>query len=163
MEELRRKTASAKIAGVAAGLASYFNTNPLLFRLLFILAAFWGGTGILIYAILWISLPSDLLPDDDQKVSDIKGHQAKKPANSSGNTLGTGLVLITLGVLFLLETYIPAFYFEKFWPVLLILLGVILLMNSIKYGSANQNNESIKRDRADHENSRAPQSWNDAT
>jgi phage shock protein C len=163
MEELRRKTSSARIAGVAAGLANYFNTSPLLFRLLFILAAFWGGTGILIYAILWISLPSDLVPSNTPKPGENDQNQAGKSSNSGGNTLGTGLVLITLGVLFLLETYIPAFYFEKFWPVLLILLGIILLLNSIKYGSSTQNNEALKKDPANQERSGAPQSWNDAT
>ncbi len=163
MEELRRKTSSAIIAGVSAGLAKYFNTSPLLFRILFILAAFWAGTGILIYAILWISLPSDLLPANDPEPVKNNQNRADKNSNSAGNTLSTGLVLITLGILFLLETYIPAFYFEKCWPVLLILLGVILLLNSIKNGSGSQNSEAINKDQADHKQSGAPQSWNDAT
>ena len=161
MEELRRKTGSAKIAGVASGLASYFNTSPLLFRLLFVLAAFWGGTGILIYAILWISLPSDLVPAYDLHSNEGKRNPPSQTANSSSNALGTGLVLITLGILFLLETYLPVSFFEKFWPVLLILLGVILLTNSIKDTSTNR--PHIKRDKAGDDQSAAQQPSNDAT
>jgi phage shock protein C len=46
------------IAGVASGLAAYFNIDPLLVRLGFALLAFINGMGILLYIILWLLLPS---------------------------------------------------------------------------------------------------------
>ncbi len=47
------------IAGVAGGLADYFNTDPTLIRILFVLLTLLGGggLGILIYIVLWIIMP----------------------------------------------------------------------------------------------------------
>ena len=47
----------------------------------------------------------------------------------SGNgRLIFGLVLIGLGAYFLLRNYIPAIAWDRFWPVLLVLAGVALLI-----------------------------------
>lgn len=45
------------IAGVASGLADYFETDVTLMRVLFICAAVFGFSGVLIYIILWIAVP----------------------------------------------------------------------------------------------------------
>jgi phage shock protein PspC (stress-responsive transcriptional regulator) len=45
------------IAGVASGLASYFNIDPLIPRILLAASALAGGYGILLYIILWIIVP----------------------------------------------------------------------------------------------------------
>jgi len=61
--------------------------------------------------------------NDSQK----PGNETKK---SSGNVLG-GLILITLGVLFLADKFIPEFEFSDYWPVLLIISGVYVLYTGI--------------------------------
>ncbi len=50
------------IAGVAGGLADYFNIDPTVVRVLFALLALLGagGLSILIYIVLWIILPEPL-------------------------------------------------------------------------------------------------------
>jgi len=47
------------IAGVAAGLAEYFDIDPALVRILFVIIAIFGGgiTGLFIYIVLWIIMP----------------------------------------------------------------------------------------------------------
>jgi phage shock protein C len=47
------------IAGVAGGLANYFDIDPTLVRILFVLLTLLGGggLGILIYIVLWIIMP----------------------------------------------------------------------------------------------------------
>ena len=45
------------IAGVGSGIASYFNIDPVIIRLLFVVSIFVGGTGILLYIALWIIIP----------------------------------------------------------------------------------------------------------
>jgi phage shock protein PspC (stress-responsive transcriptional regulator) len=45
------------IAGVASGIASYFNIDPLIPRLAFVVAVLMGGWGLLLYLILWIITP----------------------------------------------------------------------------------------------------------
>lgn len=55
---------------------------------------------------------------------------ARRP--DSPNLIG-GIVLITLGVLFLLARLLPDFSFSDYWPVLLVVLGAGLLWKSRKY------------------------------
>lgn len=50
------------IGGVCSGMAWYFNTDPLLIRILFVIALFMGF-GFLLYLILWIALPVAQTPD----------------------------------------------------------------------------------------------------
>src|ERR1700756_1365965 len=45
-----------KLGGVCAGLAEYFDMDVTLVRVLWLLVVVCGGTGILLYVILWIVL-----------------------------------------------------------------------------------------------------------
>jgi phage shock protein C len=56
-KRLTRSMDDRMVAGVCAGLASYFNLDPSLVRLLFVLVFFLGGSALLIYLILWIVMP----------------------------------------------------------------------------------------------------------
>ena len=54
---LYRDPENAVIAGIAGGLGSYFNVDPLVFRILFIVLIFAKGLGIIAYIILWVAVP----------------------------------------------------------------------------------------------------------
>ncbi|WP_460500941.1 PspC domain-containing protein, partial [Hymenobacter agri] len=54
---LFRDTGTGKVAGVAAGLAAYFNIDVTLVRVLMLAGLFAGGFTFLLYIILWIVLP----------------------------------------------------------------------------------------------------------
>ncbi|MDQ2794792.1 MAG: PspC domain-containing protein [Bacteroidota bacterium] len=54
---LFRDTGTAKVAGVAAGLAAYFSIDITLVRVLMLAGLFAGGFTFLLYIILWIVLP----------------------------------------------------------------------------------------------------------
>jgi len=45
------------LAGVSSGLAAYLRIDPVIVRVLFIIALFWGGFGLIAYLVLWISIP----------------------------------------------------------------------------------------------------------
>ncbi|HEY4816378.1 MAG TPA: PspC domain-containing protein [Candidatus Acidoferrum sp.] len=57
-KRLVRSTTDKKIAGVAAGLADYFDLDPTIVRLVWLLAFLFAGAGLLAYIILWIALPA---------------------------------------------------------------------------------------------------------
>jgi phage shock protein PspC (stress-responsive transcriptional regulator) len=57
LRKLFRDTEHNVIAGVSSGLATYLGISELLIRVLFILATVFFGTGIFIYAILWMIVP----------------------------------------------------------------------------------------------------------
>ena len=57
-KRLVRSTTDKKIAGVCAGLADYFDLDPTIIRLVWLLAFLFAGAGLLAYIILWIALPA---------------------------------------------------------------------------------------------------------
>lgn len=44
-------------AGVCGGLGAYFNIDPIWFRIAFLMAVIFAGTGVLLYIILWLVIP----------------------------------------------------------------------------------------------------------
>jgi phage shock protein PspC (stress-responsive transcriptional regulator) len=56
-KRLMRSSTDKKLGGVCAGLAEYFDMDVTLVRVLWLLVVLCGGTGILLYIILWIVLP----------------------------------------------------------------------------------------------------------
>jgi phage shock protein C len=60
MEEprkLHRSQTQRMIGGVCGGLAEYFNVDATLMRVLFLLLAVFGGSGLVIYVVMWIIVP----------------------------------------------------------------------------------------------------------
>lgn len=47
----------------------------------------------------------------------------------TGSLLG-GLILVVLGLLFLANNLIPDFHFGDYWPVILIVIGLVMLWKS---------------------------------
>jgi len=66
-KRLYRDESDKLLAGVASGLAQYLNLDPSVVRFIFILLVIFGGSGILLYIILWIVLPSRSLVSNVRK------------------------------------------------------------------------------------------------
>jgi phage shock protein C len=151
-KRLFRSTTDKKIGGVCGGLAEYFDIDPLLVRLLFIILVIVAGGGVLLYFILWIITPEQpSFPDqatappitEEPKVSQdapkesytsqsqpFTGTPVSNERRHKGSLIGA-LVLITLGFLFLADEFIPHISFGDLWPIVLIVIGIGLLLNSV--------------------------------
>ena len=58
MKKLYRSTTNKKIAGVCGGLGEYFNVDPTIFRIIFIILLLPGVfPGLIPYVILWVIMP----------------------------------------------------------------------------------------------------------
>lgn len=58
MKKLYRSTTDKKIAGVCGGLGEYFDLDPTILRVVFVVLSLPGGLpGILPYILLWIVMP----------------------------------------------------------------------------------------------------------
>jgi phage shock protein C len=57
--KLYRSRTNRQVAGVCGGLAQYFNLDATLIRVLFVLLAVLGGSGIVLYLALWIIVPKE--------------------------------------------------------------------------------------------------------
>jgi phage shock protein C len=163
-KRLYRSNSDLKFAGVAGGLAEYFMMDPLLIRLAFVILTLAGGGGLLIYLILWIVTPENPLrvaPTINQPDQNFQHTTYDSPVNTAeplksetnsptssplpqtkernkGSLIG-GMVLITLGALFLADELIPQINFGDLWPVILIVIGVGLLFNAITKRNRNTN------------------------
>ncbi len=56
-KRLYRNQHNKILAGVCSGLGDYFNIDPVIIRLLWVVLSIFGGAGILIYIIAWIIIP----------------------------------------------------------------------------------------------------------
>ncbi len=140
---LYRSKSENMIGGVAGGIGEAINFDPTLIRILFILLVLVGGGGVILYIILWIALPLN-----DQNTYNVntnimeenntqeKGqgpdfsHDTNKFKKKDEGSLIAGLILITLGIIFLVIRYIPRIDFGDLWPVILIVIGIVLLRNA---------------------------------
>ena len=60
MEEPRklyRSRSQRMLGGVCGGLAEYFNVDATLIRVLFLVLAVFGGSGLVIYVVMWLIVP----------------------------------------------------------------------------------------------------------
>lgn len=56
---LRRSSSDRKVAGVAGGLARHLDIDPLVLRVLFVVLAFFGGAGLILYGACWLLVPDE--------------------------------------------------------------------------------------------------------
>src|SRR3954447_12624 len=68
LDRLRRSTSNRYVAGVAGGLGRHFNVDPTILRVLLVVLTFFGGAGLVVYAVGWLFVPED---DSDHAVIHI--------------------------------------------------------------------------------------------
>ena len=56
-KRLHRSRNDRKLAGVCGGIAEYYGWDPTLVRVAWIVLTLLGGSGILIYLIMWLVMP----------------------------------------------------------------------------------------------------------
>ena len=65
IKRLYRSRNDRMFAGVAGGLGEYFDIDPTIVRILFVLSVFFGvGAGLLVYFILMLVVPEEPLASD---------------------------------------------------------------------------------------------------
>jgi phage shock protein C len=57
--KLYRSKTNRQVAGVWCGLAEHFNVDATLIRVLFVVLAVLGGSGLLLYVAMWIIIPKE--------------------------------------------------------------------------------------------------------
>lgn len=157
-KKLYRSNTDKMIGGVSGGIAEYFEIDPTIVRILFVLAVFFGGGGLIAYIILWIIVPekpyvfpgmnqtkqenqssfsqSSQANESNEYTSATNGepfnYAAYQQKQKSNTNSVAGIVLIVIGALFLLNNFIPRFNFSDFWPFILIAVGIGLILNAKK-------------------------------
>ena len=129
------------LAGVAGGVAEYFDLDPSLVRILFVVSIFFGGIGLLLYIGMAIIVPLEPASADVTGATDAaseaatiapEGHRHAARGEGPWTTL-VGGALILFGSLALIDRFLPALDVEHFVvPVVMIGIGVFLLMRAVR-------------------------------
>jgi phage shock protein PspC (stress-responsive transcriptional regulator) len=100
---LRRSGTDKMVGGVSGGLAEYSGIDPLLWRVGFVALAFAGGSGVLVYLLLWLLMPSGSVAAGRRDRA-LERRQAAGPRSPvPGMTLAG--VLIVVGALVLVTRF----------------------------------------------------------
>ena len=126
---LERDLRNKVLGGVCSGLGNYFDMDPTFWRVLFFVLFFFGCSGLLIYVILWIAMPSAKY-DPNAKLGEVNPQEvnANNDQRKRNSNMAVGLTLIGIGVICLLARYIPQINWHTAWPIILIVLGIILII-----------------------------------
>jgi phage shock protein PspC (stress-responsive transcriptional regulator) len=127
------------IGGVAGGIAEYFDIDPVIPRILFVLLALANGIGLVIYIVLWIVVP-------ERPVGALPGAPGYVAGTTSGSSSGSvlgavvvGTILVAIGVAWLLAALDIADLTRVRWelalPIALIATGAALVLFSGRGGS----------------------------
>ncbi len=64
------------------------------------------------------------------------GPRDPKKEKTNGSLIA-GIILVTIGILFLIDRFLPTIRFGDLWPVVLIVVGIILVYNAYKEKNKN--------------------------
>lgn len=152
---LVRSRSSRMLFGVCGGLGDYFEIDPVIVRLAFVLITLAGGAGVLAYIILALVMPDEtaesvagraalrqnvesLRVEGAQFAQDVQAGlrgaafspEEAREVRRHRNHQVLGLILIGLGILF-----VPINFgwwswlnWAMFWPLTLIILGIAILL-----------------------------------
>ena len=130
MKHLYRSQANRVLGGVCGGLGHYFNIDPVLVRLVWLLLILFGGIGLVLYLIAWVIIPAE-------KGSEATEDDAGVPSAQGKGRFWWGLALMGMGVViwggsqfrFIYWPMIPGVHLQSrdFVSVALLLVGVYLL------------------------------------
>ncbi|HEU0166261.1 MAG TPA: PspC domain-containing protein [Chloroflexota bacterium] len=122
---LERSADDRRLGGVAGGLAQYFDVDPTLVRVLWLIAVpFTGGLALLAYLGLWLLLPeAGAAPDAQYAWS--HGYGYGRPAMR-----GLGILFLAIGALILMGPlfHVIGHFGHVLFPLALVGLGIVLLL-----------------------------------
>jgi phage shock protein C len=142
------------LAGVASGMAEYFEVDPTLIRVLWLISIFFGGLGLFAYIVLAIIMPIEPVgdPATDTTATEAAGDATVPPATGWHAAPAThrhvtrdngrivtfaGIALILFGALALVGVYLPdlADGGRFLWPAFILGIGVLLVAGAVRRGT----------------------------
>ena len=146
--KLRRNPMNRVIGGVCSGLADFLGVDVALMRIAFVIAFLFASFGFWLYIILWIVLPESQQTTDNgqqsfgqsqgQSQSQSQSHSPQSESvsvsksESKVKSIFAGAFIILIGLLFLVNNFIPINWVWKLWPLILVAIGVVMIVTASK-------------------------------
>jgi phage shock protein C len=155
-KRLYRSKTDRMIWGVCGGLAKYFDMDPTIIRIIFVVLIFANGLGLLAYIIMAIVVPLEgskaKAPKDaiKENVEEIKSTAGELGQEIRSTLTGDktepeeiskirqrrrnffGITLIVIGALFLMGSLnlFSWFHWVYLWPLIVIAVGLIIIFSA---------------------------------
>ena len=137
---LVRSRTDVIIGGVCAGLGKYLGLDPVLVRIFFVLLTLVGGSGVLVYFILWMVMPREdqVEPQGDlgDRLSGVRDEAVASARQPGRGSLYIGVALVAMGlyaILKLLDIPWLVWMQDKYLlPALLVIGGAALLWRALR-------------------------------
>ena len=135
--KLSRNSMNRVIGGVCSGLAEFFGLDVALVRIAFVIAFMFASFGFWLYIILWIVLPVEGQQTTvNSQQSTVNSQQSESESVSKSESkvksVLAGSFVILIGLLFLINNFIPINWVWKLWPLILVAIGVVMIITSSK-------------------------------
>ena len=123
---LYRSVRDRRVAGVAGGLGTYTNIDPVVFRLAFVVFTLIGGAGLIAYLVAWLVIP----PEEGDTAAEAAATWPARPEGVSTAALVAGGLLIAIGLATLIDAPALDVIWPFSWPVVLVAVGLAVLIRS---------------------------------
>lgn len=127
------------VAGVCGGLAEYFDVDPTIVRVAFVLLTIFNGIGLALYILMWIIVPErttvrreDKAEDKEEK-KDASTDDSVPARHSGAHRSFLGIILVVLGGVLLLEQIMPWHVGGALLlPTVLVAVGLVMVARSFE-------------------------------
>lgn len=144
-KKLYRSRKDRILGGVCGGLGQYFDIDPILVRIVFVLLVLADGAGLLIYLILLIVIPQE--PGEEVEIN--RREKVKEFVERVGEVVREfkkdknwwqekrniiALIIIVIGFILLINQFYFWHWFRwhLFWPILIIIIGLYFIFKKRK-------------------------------
>lgn len=138
---LYRSESDKKIAGVCGGIAEYFGIDSTIIRLIWTISIAVYGTGLLVYIIAAIIMPTKgeidakmNMHQDSDEINKQKNNIFNGDFDKEKNKKFWGYLLIIIGAILLSKRFIVLEWlsFRFLFPIILIILGILVLSDNFR-------------------------------
>ncbi len=151
-KKLHRSRKDRMIAGVCGGIAEYFDIDPVIIRVLFVVLTIGPGIGLLAYIVLWIVVPQGVIiirSSEENKTGEEQESAKQQESKSStqdfeviseeeyagrksNGKVVVSIIIILTGVFWFINNVVPGINFGHLWPLILVAVGILILLKSFK-------------------------------
>jgi phage shock protein PspC (stress-responsive transcriptional regulator) len=133
-DELVRPIEGRMLAGVAKGVADNFGLSDWIPRVLFVVTAFMGGLGVVLYLACWAFIRSE---DESESIAD----RFFAGASTSRSWFGIGLMVVAGMIILANFTFLAG---EVIWAAAFLVVGLLLYTGNIPTGTKQPGEVSVE-------------------
>ena len=137
-KKLERNPMNKVLGGVCSGLADYFKLDVALVRVLFVIAFLFASFGFWLYVILWIVVPEGKIDFSSSRQPDDVTQPSNDEDRKKLTSVVSGVIVILIGLMFLINNFIPISWIWKLWPLILVIIGVVMVVKASSKGGGDE-------------------------